>query len=264
MIAAAWGVYTFIYKDIWLPSQAPAHINLEITLTPVETGNSVSVQQTRPFEPNERLASNLGQDSKALIPTNAPQAEGGDEVMTVQVSATNPSSRKLYLLSNYWQLFGIHRRPVQGKDSFITRGDLALRAIELEHAERGVSKELGPTLAVGRLFDDDTINPGETIKRSMLVRIPPGYEAVQMNVAVPVLTQAPDRQLLSGKRLEWSLNSNEGIDPMLCRPSYSDDPVNLDSRGENCKIADPLEVDRGLKSFDQFMRVFSASEQVAR
>ena len=73
LIAAVWGVYTFIWKDILVPSWQPAHLTLEANLSPVP---------------------------------NRPSEAAGLEMM-LQVKATNASSRRVFLLANIWTLRGV-------------------------------------------------------------------------------------------------------------------------------------------------------------
>ena len=79
LIAAAWGVYTFVYKDIYVPSQQPAHLTLEATLKPV--------------------------------PDRATPAAGLE--MQLEIKATNASSRRVFLLANIWTLRSINARHEQ-------------------------------------------------------------------------------------------------------------------------------------------------------
>jgi hypothetical protein len=72
VVAALWGVYTFIWKDILVPSWAPASLVIEV--------------KTRQEGPEAR-----------------PEAGGkGPARLRLRVIATNPSSRTLYLLPNVW------------------------------------------------------------------------------------------------------------------------------------------------------------------
>jgi hypothetical protein len=79
-----WGVYTFIYKDIYVPSQQPAHLNLEASLKPV------------PDRPR-------------------PTAAAGLE-MLLEIKATNASSRRACLLANVWTLRGVNTALRTGRE----------------------------------------------------------------------------------------------------------------------------------------------------
>ena len=226
LLGAVWGIYTFIYKDIIVPSRAPANINLDLLLTPVEGSKS----------------------------------SAGDLEMTLKITATNSSTRKLYLLSNTWRLFGIQRKVVS-EGVFASLGDKALRGVPLIYAERGVNNETGPILAVGRIFDDDIVHPGETISRSVLIRIPHIYKAAEIHVIVPAITKLPNKELFNGRLLAWGLSDQEDLIPMLCKNSNEGSTPSAD-HPTNCESISPIDLERGLRKFDPLMNVFSDSEQV--
>ncbi|MCP9787364.1 hypothetical protein [Cyanobium sp. N5-Cardenillas] len=226
LVASVWGIYTFVWQDILVPSWAPAAINLDLSLTPIE-GRTTT-------------------------------ADGSE--MALNITATNPSSRKLYLLSNVWQLVGIHRKAVTEKE-FIHLGNRTLRDVPLLQAERLIRNETSPTLAVGRIFGDDIIHPGEKIDRTIVVRLPAGYGVAEVNVVVPTLTKEPNQKLFKGRHLVWGLTSEDDVSALLC-PSSDSAGKQLDGRNIDCQSAPELDLDGELRSFDPLMRVFSASEQV--
>ena len=187
LIAAAWGIYTFVWKDILVPSWQPAHINVEASLTPV-TG---------------RLADVDGQE------------------MTLEVKGTNASSRRVYFLPNVWWLSGVKRKPssvfrTRGTSSFLKEANQALEGVPLNYAERSITRSPRELIAVGRLFDDNFVDPGAVVQRSVLVRIPSGYDAADLNMVVPLLTRQP-RWILNDRKLVWSVNDPlEEPLPMIC------------------------------------------------
>src|SRR5437763_12580581 len=74
LIAAGWGIWTFIYKEIKVPKSAPVNISLNLQLKKVETNPS----------------------------------RQGLTAVEMKISATNPSSREIYLLPNAWVAYGGH------------------------------------------------------------------------------------------------------------------------------------------------------------
>ena len=76
LIAAGWGVYTFVWKDILVPSWQPATISLEASLTPV---------------------------------ADRPPGPDGVE-MTLELKGSNSSSRRVYPLANVWWLTELQRQ----------------------------------------------------------------------------------------------------------------------------------------------------------
>ncbi|MCT0207570.1 hypothetical protein [Synechococcus sp. CS-1332] len=224
IIAASWGIYTFVWKEIYVPSQAPASISLEISLTPI-AGDGTS------------------DSSPASL-----QRE-------LKVSATNASNRRLYLLSSFWELFPI-RRQVLNRTSFPERAKGPFDAL---HVERGAELQPYPTEAAGKLFVDDHINPGETIHRSVIVSLPPGAYAAQVDVLVPVLTREPPRGngLLGGRVLEWGYDKNDVVIPLLCLEGDPSNCLRLDDPEKQDRL-----MDRKLKAFDSNYFLNEQSVQV--
>ncbi|MEA5441593.1 hypothetical protein [Cyanobium gracile] len=212
IIAASWGIYTFIWKEIYVPSQAPASISLEISLTPI-AGDGRS----------ERSQPSLQRELK--------------------VSATNASNRRLYLLSSFWEMFPI-RRQLLNPSTFSER---AKGPFDAFHVERGAELQPYPTEAAGKLFVDDHINPGETIHRSLIVTLPSDSYAAQVDVLVPVLTREPPKGkgLWGGRMLEWGYDKTDIVIPLLCMEGQPTDCLRLDD-----PVKQDLQIDRRLKAFD--------------
>src|SRR5256885_1464223 len=82
-IAAIWGVYTFVFKEILVPKSAPVNVTINLQLKKIGTG-----------------------------PTN-----GNLTAVEMKISATNPSSRKVYLLPSVWVAHGIRIKAVERDDA---------------------------------------------------------------------------------------------------------------------------------------------------
>jgi hypothetical protein len=215
LIAAAWGVYTFIYKDIYVPSQQPAHLSLEASLKPVP----------------DRPTPAVGQE------------------MLLEIKATNASSRRVYLLANIWTLRGINlatRTGAKANKEFIQELNVVLKDDPVLHKERGVERTPGELIAIGRLFGDDFIDPGNTKYRSILVNIPTGTNAIELSVIMPLLSKQAQASLFSGQRLAWEVDALGYIKLMLCPTK------NGSSSSPNSRCREFGEEDaNALKQFDQ-------------
>jgi hypothetical protein len=215
LIAAAWGVYTFIYKDIYVPSQQPAHLSLEASLKPVP----------------DRPTPAIGRE------------------MLLEIKATNASSRRVYLLANIWTLRGINlatRIGANANEEFIQELNVVLKDDSVLHKERGVERMPGELIAIGRLFGDDFIDPGNTKYRSILVNIPTGTNAIELSVIMPLLSKQAQASLFSGQRLSWEVDTLGYIKLMLCPTK------NGSSSFPNSRCREFGEKDaNALKQFDQ-------------
>jgi hypothetical protein len=226
LIAAVWGVYTFIYKDIYVPSQQPAHLSLEASLKPVP----------------DRPTPAVGQE------------------MLLEIKATNASSRRVYLLANIWTLRGINlatRTGANANKEFIQELNAVLKDDPVLHKERGVERSTGKLIAIGRLFGDDFINPGNTKNRSILVNIPTGINAVELSVIMPLLSKQPEATLFSGQRLVWEADTVGDTKLLLCpREGGSSTSGNPGCRPYGEKD------EKALKQFDQQNFTVTLDQQI--
>lgn len=226
--SGAWGVYTFVWKDILVPSWQPASLNLEASLRPV--------------------------------PDRPATADGLE--MVLEVKATNASSRRVYPLANIWYVNGIKREPrpaamVRSDRLFKKESNQVLRGVGLQHAERGVISTTGELLAVGRVFDDDIIDPGNSVNRSILIHIPKGYAAVELRVTMPLFTRPPDR-LFKGQRLTWSVDDFGEPELLVCSRMIS---KYSDSKPQ-CRQTANDATDREWKRFDPKRSTITLNQQI--
>lgn len=224
VVAALWGVYTFIWKDILVPSWAPA--SLVIELKPRQEGAEAR-----------------------------PGADGiGPSRLRLRVVATNPSSRTLYLLPNVWWASAMQRKQADPSRSFETAANAVLRDPSVLQAERGEELVSAGVVATGRLFIDDQIQPGETLSRDLSIALPRGDSPLVLQWLVPALTRKPvggsgKPLLFAGQRLGWGYNEeNDVLYPVLCK--------NL-AAGVNCQTRDVGLIQNEIKAFDPKSVVFS-------
>jgi hypothetical protein len=223
VVAFAWGMYTFIWKEIVVPELAPASLSLQVTLAP--TG------RTRP--------------GAAGQPANVE--------LRLEVTAKNPSARKLHLLANPWQLSGVTVVARGDNPDFAATLNDTLAAGSTDQVQRHAALAYSPPLASGLLFPDDVIHPGETLTRNLLLYVPATYQAAAVDVLIPGLTRPPSRQLWDGESLRWGFSADEALTPLLCR-SPAKDP---------CRPVDLNTLDREMKRFDPRSVIFRADKQAS-
>jgi hypothetical protein len=221
LIGAVWGIYTFWYKDIWVPSLQPANLTLDITITPV--AGSVA-------------------------------GPAGLETI-LEAKASNSSTKPVYVLGNYWLLTGLPRiadqpRTPATEDQVLLLANQVLQQVNLSHFESAVSIQQDPVfLAVGRLFDDDVIQPGETTNRSLLVRIPRGIQALELRALLPLLHRRPDQALFNGRTLGWKLADLFNLVPQLCIPEEPGSKPGQPSE-PLCQVVGDKSLAKQIQSFD--------------
>ena len=224
VVAALWGVYTFIWKDILVPSWAPASLVIEVK--PRQEG-----AETRP-------------EAGGTAPLR----------LRLRVIATNPSSRTLYLLPNVWWASAMQRTQADPGRSFETAANAVLRDPSVLQAERGTELVSAGVVATGRLFIDDQIQPGETLSRDLSIALPRGDSPLVLQWLVPALTRKPvsgsgKPLLFAGQRLGWGYNEEDDVlFPVLCKNS---------AVGVNCQARDVGLIQGEIKAFDPKSVVFS-------
>jgi hypothetical protein len=107
VLAALWGGYTFLWKEILVPSWAPATLVIEVK--PRQAG----------FETKPRAG------------------DTGPSRLRLRVIATNPSTRTLYLLPSVWWATGMQRMETGSGQSFESAANEVLRDVPAVQAERG-------------------------------------------------------------------------------------------------------------------------------
>jgi hypothetical protein len=160
------GGYTFFYKEIRTPKTAPINISTNLQL--------------------KKVGSGVGKNPLVAV--------------EMRVSATNPSSRKVYLLPNAWIVRGykVAYRESENSESFSKLAKTTLNARDGGYLERHSSVDASSALAVGELFTDKWLNQNETVARTIVLHIPPksvrrnrcgdlyafrrGHEAVRVRV----------------------------------------------------------------------------------
>jgi hypothetical protein len=195
VLAALWGGYTFLWKEILVPSWAPASLLIEVK--PRQEG----------FE-------------------TKPGAErAGPSRLRLRVIATNPSSRTLYLLPSVWWATAMQRTETGPGRSFETEANAVLRAPSVLQAERGQELVNTGVVATGRLFIDDQILPGETVSRDLSIPLPKNDAPLVLQWVLPALTRKPlndsgASRLFAGQRLGWAYSENNArLYPVLCKGS---------------------------------------------
>ena len=168
LVAALWGFYTFVYKEIEVPKSAPVNISLNLQLKKIESGS---------------LAGDLA-------------------AVEVRVSATNPSPRKISLLPEAWIAYGAKIAPVRNDETAFSASasDVLKQPNVITTQHRFAELKSFSVIATGRLFRYELLKPGETIGRTLVFFVPKNdYNFVSVNTFIP---SAED---ISQIDLEWSL-----------------------------------------------------------
>jgi hypothetical protein len=170
VIAAAWGGWTFVYKEIEVPKSAPVNVTVDLEL--------------------KRIGAGQGENKKKLIPVE------------LKVSARNPSTREIYLLPSVWMASGVK---VAAKEEGLNDVPAVTSQNEQSFSQKhaGVTKSV--TIAFGGLVEDDSLKPNEVTARTFILYIPQNeYDYIDLVTVMPTIAKK------GAVDLEWKLNNLSG------------------------------------------------------
>jgi hypothetical protein len=213
-IAAVWGVYTFIFKEIMLPKSAPVNISINLQLKKIGTG---------------------------AIKANLTAVE-------MKISATNPSTREIHLLPSAWIAQAMR---IDGAEKDETNfADATANALRdprnIYTVQRHAERKDSTIVAAGFLFADEGLRPNEAITRTIIFYVPRDeYDLIN------VTAKMPSGEDVSRIRLEWVLNKEEqDLDaafyrvnenregtPITAKDAYSDKRAKLEWTQANSQIS---------------------------
>jgi hypothetical protein len=177
-IAALWGVYTFVYKEIKIPKSAPVNITLNLQLKKIGTG----------------------------------PAKANLTAVEMKVSATNPSTREIHLLPSAWIAYGVGIGTAESNDAHFKEEITAAfqDPNTIYTAQRHARQEKSLIVATGLLFADEVLKPSETAARTILFYVPKDdYDLVDVSAVMP---SAADTR---STKLDWTINEDDNLEPTL-------------------------------------------------
>jgi hypothetical protein len=175
LIAAVWGVYTFLEKEVWIPKSAPVNISMNLQLKKVGSGSS---------------------DKAALT------------AVELNVSAMNPSTREVHLLPSAWIARGVSMKPIKKDDRDVDTeaADALQSSTEIYTVQRHAVQEQCPIVATGLLFMDSLLRPNEKVTRTIIFYVPTdAYDLLDVNATMP------SGEDVSQIGLEWTVNEDNDL-----------------------------------------------------
>lgn len=187
VIAAIWGIYTFIYNEITKPNSAPVNITMNL--------------QFKILTPPATIMNN---ENEGLI------------AVEMVATATNPSSREIYLLPNAWIAWG-NKFDEASSNDFDSLANSALKdkaGNKMAEKYASISEPHNPgntdTVASGRLFGDTTLKPNETITRRIVFHVPEKFNIVDIWAGIPSTTEKGTLDV------EWKFSENSLHNDIYC------------------------------------------------
>ncbi len=192
LVAAAWGAYTFVYKEIVVPKSAPVNISVNLQLKKIGPG-SVQTTSTK----SELVA------------------------IEMRVSATNPSTREVYLLPRVWMAWG-YAQSASDSALPVKDAEAALNSHQGLFIQK-YSRSEATVVAVGSLFSDTVLKPNETTMRTHIIYVPAGmFDALEVATVMPTMAKR------DGIAVEWRLNeTGQSLDTVLYRVSANNERTEI-------------------------------------
>jgi hypothetical protein len=174
LIAAAWGIYTFVYTQMIAPKSAPVNVTVDLGLKKVSAGRTGQKNPARDLVPVE-----------------------------MRVSARNPSSREIYLKPSVWMAVGVKvtsaNVPLDNEQPIGTANGNAFD-------QRYASTSESTVIAFGGLLEDTSLKPNEVSGRTFIFFVPPNlYDYIDVVTVMPTT----DRRGVID--MEWKLNASTAM-----------------------------------------------------
>jgi len=205
LLAGFWGIYTFIYKEVMVPKSAPVNICLNLEVKKI--------------------------DSAATSAKNLTAVE-------MKVSANNPSTREIHLLSSGWTAYAMAAMPVE---SDLSHDSATAKTIttprDITTLERHAKRKGATLVALGQLYGDVSLKPGENLTRRIVFHVPRNkYDLVEVRVSIPSATN------VDGVGFKWVFE-DDSLQPRLFRVDRGGNEIDL-------LDTDCFAKDRGIQTFE--------------
>jgi hypothetical protein len=180
LAAGLWAAYTFVYKEIKVPSSAPVNVSVSLQL-------------------------------KKIGPKGITSEKQPIVAVEMQAGASNPSVRTVYPLNSAWIARGCNIETGANEASFAKEAEVSLNSSPQDYADISVTHISCSNVAAGHLFGDTTLKPGESTHRINIFYVPTNkYDEIDVDVRV-ITTDHPDAVALL-----WKLQPG-GLRPTLYR-----------------------------------------------
>jgi len=144
VLAGIWTLYEFVYKDIYLPSKAPSHIDLKLKLSAIDA-------------------------SKSVTPSIKKRAIRAD------IALLNTGSHKVFMLPSMFIIWGVtvSKRPTHS----VNVRDTALKQVNTKldsYSSAFFSEQDREVVAAGPIFSEWEFAPKEKADMNVMFYIPEG------------------------------------------------------------------------------------------
>jgi hypothetical protein len=211
VVATLFTLVAFYYKEIFIPSTAPINLTTDVSV-----------------ESAGRGAVNSEQDK-------------GLEAIELTVTASNPSSRTIYLLANSWLAYGYKVTAFDDTDEeegvWLKTIPEAISAMSSTVVQgKHYKRDDGTLLALGNVFRDSLLHPNEKVSATYVFHVPQGmYDYIHIEVDIPTASREnPYWHGYAAIMNFYSLSDERGLSKNLYRWTSQDqlEKLPLDKNGD--------------------------------
>jgi hypothetical protein len=201
LAAGVWGVYTFVYLEIAKPAAAPINLSTQISVR--EAGRS-------PTQPEEQ----------------------GLLAIELEVTASNPSTRTVYLLSNYWRATGVKVAPRADGFDWVAAANQHIDSRTPGAAGEHYRLFSGTLVASGSVMPDTELKPNESVSRSYVFYVAQGeYDLLDVESVVPSVSRKDTIAIV------WTVQADGVVAPQVYRIDENGERVAM-TAGEDGRFMD--------------------------
>lgn len=178
--AALWGAYTFVYLEITKPASAPINLSAQVEVR----------------EAGARSVAN----GPALL------------AIELEITATNPSTRTVHVLNNYWRATGMRVGARDASVDWIAYGNQQVAARAPNLAGNNYVVNAAEMVAFGSVMPDSSLKPGESVSLTYVFYVRDGeYDLIDVETVVP--TASND----GGVDITWTVTPDGNVAPTVYR-----------------------------------------------
>lgn len=168
--AGLWAITVFVHKEFLVPRRIPAHLNASIDLEKAGTMN-------------------------------------GHVAIQIRITAENASARTIHLLPAIYRVWGASNDgKALDEDMFVKVAQENVRLNKDEMVGRFGPETKRTLIAVGRVFTNWCLYPGERAVRTAVIQVPHhGYEGSDSYDSVIATLSLPVSHRETGLRMEWNV-----------------------------------------------------------
>lgn len=199
VLAGVWGIYVFVYQEFSKPATAPINLTTQISVRPAGVRPSLT-----------------GPDGRPLL------------AIELEVTASNPSTRTVYVLPSYWVAHGINVAPRPASLDWVGLANAGIRDRVIGAAGEHYGFARTTLVASGAAIPDTELKPNESVTRSFVFYVPEGaYDLLDVESVLPSASEN------NAVDIDWIVASNGSVQSEVFSlgPDGARRPIRPDGNG---------------------------------